>query len=174
MLDHDLVERLETVNRSKCLAVFLHHAKPSGMIRRVRWFVNTCFNLPLDDCADVFEDAGWNRDVVFDPGGMWNDGELDRGKEICSKVASFIFMPREAGFMTSNKIVHKVSLFWPQEIAGMILVDDGFAFEGISGGRDEGWGSRIEFRHVFEWVASDVSNDTKSIWKVCDDWPNFL
>ena len=108
MLDRDLVERLETVNQSKCLAVFLHDAKPSGTIRRIRWFINTCFDLPLDDCADIFEDAGWNRDVSFDPGGMWNDRELDRGEEISSKVASFVFMRREAGFMTSNNIVHEV------------------------------------------------------------------
>ena len=94
---------------------------------------------------------------------MWNDRELNRGEEICSKVSSFIFVPREASFVTSNKVVHKVSFFWPQEIAGMILVDDSFVFEGISGGRDEGWRMRIEFWHVFELVASDVSNDTKSI-----------
>ena len=126
------------MDRSKCLAVFLHDAKLSGTIQRVRGFVNTCFDLPLDDCADVFENAGWNRDVAFDPGGMWNDGEFDQGKEIGSKVASFIFVPHEAGFVTSNKIVHKVLFFWPQEITRMILVDDSFAFEGILRGRDKG------------------------------------
>ena len=96
------------------------------------------------------------------------------GKEIGSKVTWFVFIPCEASFVTSNEIVHEVSLFWPHEIAGMILVNDSFAFKGISGGQDEGWGTRIEFWHVFERVASDVSNDTKSIWKVCDDWANFL
>ena len=106
MLDHDLVERFKAVNRSKCLAVFLHDAKPSGMIGRVRGFINTCFDLPLDDCTDVFEDARWNRDVAFNPGGMWNDGELDRGKEISLKVALFIFVPCEASFVTSNEIMH--------------------------------------------------------------------
>ena len=129
MLDRDLVERFETVDQSKCLAIFLHDAKPLGTIGRVRGFVNTCFDLPLDDCADVFEDARWNRDVAFDPGGMWNDGEFDRGKEISSKVTSFVFVPCEAGFVTSNEIVHELSFFWPQAIAGMILVDDSFSFE---------------------------------------------
>ena len=129
MLDCNLVERFEAVNQLKCLAIFLHNAKPLGMIQRVQRFVNTCFDLPLDDCTDIFKDARWNRNVSFDPGGMRNDGEFDRGKEISSKVSSFIFVPCEASFMTSNKIVHEVSFFWPQEITRMILVDDCFTFE---------------------------------------------
>ena len=69
--------------------------------------VDTGFELLFDDIADFFVDTGGNRDVSFDPRGVGNDGEFDRGEEIGSKAASFVVGPRETIIVVSNEIMHK-------------------------------------------------------------------
>ena len=105
---------------------------------------------------------------------MRNNGEFDRREEIGSETSSFIFVPCESCFMISNEVVHQVSFFGPKEIARVIFVDNRFSFERISRRWGKRWGMRIELWHVFERIASNVSNDAKSIGKGCNDWSSLL
>ena len=69
--------------------------------------VDTGFELLFDDIAYFFVDTGRNRDVSFDPRGVGNDGEFDRGEEVGSETASFVVGPHETGIVVSNEVVHE-------------------------------------------------------------------
>jgi hypothetical protein len=55
----------------------------------------------------------------------------------------------------------------------MVFVDYRLSFEGISRGGDEYRRMGIEFRHIFEGIADDISNYLKSIQEFGDYWSNF-
>ena len=56
----------------------------------------------------------------------------------------------------------------------MILVDNRCSFERVSRSWDECWGMGIELWHVLEGVSDDVSNDSKTIWQLSNNWLNLL
>ena len=51
-------------------------------IRGIGWFVNACCNLLANDLADFIVDTRWDGNVLFDPGLVFDDGELDRWEEL--------------------------------------------------------------------------------------------
>jgi hypothetical protein len=56
----------------------------------------------------------------------------------------------------------------------MYLVKFLFAFLSVSAGRlERGWVG-IEFRHVKEGIADDITTNAKLVWELANDWTNFL
>ena len=64
---------------------------------------------------------------MFDPRGVWYDGEFDRQKEVRSKATAFGFGPCETGVVISDEVVHKIAFFRPEKVSGVVSVDDVFA-----------------------------------------------
>ena len=56
-------------------------------------FVNTCCELLLEDLDDLIEDASGDRDVLLDPGDMFDDRNLDGGYVVVMETTLLSFGP---------------------------------------------------------------------------------
>jgi hypothetical protein len=81
---------------SEGLPILFGDTKPSRSIGRVGRFENTCVYLLLDESADVFVDTWGNRNVAQHPRGVRDDWDVNRGKEVFTKVTSFRVCPSKA------------------------------------------------------------------------------
>jgi hypothetical protein len=64
---------------------------------------------------------------MFHPGHVRNDGEFDWREELWSEATTFTFGPHETCIVVLDEVVHKIPLFRPEKVSGMISVNNVFA-----------------------------------------------
>ena len=104
VLDGYLVEGFEAMDDPQA-AVLLEDAKPTGPIRRVRRFVDSGFDLLLDEGRHFLVDPRWYGEVLLDPWHMVDDRELNTRKHVASEGSSFVVVPCESFVLLAHHVV---------------------------------------------------------------------
>ena len=105
VLDCDGVEGFETVDGTNGVGFFLRYAEPARAVRGVGALIYTGIHLCPNDFADLIIDTWGYRNVSLNPGGVCDDGDFDRQKEVLMVVTALGVVPSKPFVLERHEVV---------------------------------------------------------------------
>ena len=68
-------------------------------------FVYASIHLCLNDSADLIVDTRWYQNVSLNSGGVCNDGDFDRWKEVLAEVTALRVVPSKPFILERHEMV---------------------------------------------------------------------
>src|SRR5688572_28484552 len=98
---------------------------------------------------------------------------LYRREEVLAEVTPLRIIPGKGVLEDHHEVMKKLSLFRPEEVAAMHLIERQHPFLGVSAYRRELWRFRTEFGHIREGVADNITDDAVFLGNGGDNRTNF-
>ena len=105
MLDGDGVEGLKTADGTNGIGFFLCYTEPARVVQGVRVFVYAGIHLCPNDFADLIVDTWQYQNVLLNPGGVCNDMDFNRWKEVLTEVTMLRVVPSKPFILERHEMV---------------------------------------------------------------------
>ena len=105
MLDGNGIEGFETVDWANGISFFLHYAEPARAVQRVGVLIYAGIHLRLNNLANFVVDTQRYWNVSLNPGGVCNDGDFNRWKEVLAEVTALRVVPSESFILEQHEMV---------------------------------------------------------------------
>ena len=105
MMDGDGVKWFEAVDWANGVGFFLRYAEPARAVRGVRPFVYADVHLHLNNFANLIVDTRRYRNVSLNPGGVCDNGDFDRRREVLAEVTALGVVPSEPFVLERHEMV---------------------------------------------------------------------
>jgi hypothetical protein len=85
-------------------------------------------------------DARRDGDILLDPGGMWDDGEINGREEVSMEMTTLSIVPSKSLFLFTHEVVHQIALRGPKKTVRVCFISDITMFFCIMTGWLKWWG----------------------------------